>query len=218
MKPIDTFKHQGLRRQLIDELRQKRIDNEDVLKAMMSVPRHFFFDSAFLSFAYTDKAFPIGSGQTISQPYTVAFQTDMLDLKPGMKVLEIGTGSGYQAAVLSKLGVKVFSIERQKQLYRTAQIILRDINPSIKVFYGDGYKGLPGYAPFDRILVTCGAPEIPQSLLPQLKDGGLMIVPVGEGDDQTMTRVHKHADGGLEVSKHGVFRFVPMLPDKSTSV
>lgn len=217
MKQTDTYKHQGLRKNLIEELRSKGIDDEAVLKAMMNVPRHFFFDSAFLNFAYSDKAFPIAAGQTISQPYTVAFQTRLLDLKPGMKVLEIGTGSGYQAAVLSQMGVKVFSVERQRVLFKTAQGILRDLNSTAKVFYGDGYKGLPSFAPFDRVLVTCGAPSVPEPLFAQLKKGGMMVVPVGEGASQEMRRIVKVAEDNYEESAHGVFKFVPMLPDKESA-
>lgn len=217
MKPQDTYKHQGLRKLLIEELRAKGIDNETVLKAMGEVPRHYFFDSAFLNFAYADKAFPIGAGQTISQPYTVAFQSDLLDAAPGMKVLEIGTGSGYQAAILAKTGAKVFSVERQRSLFRTAQSILRDLNSTAKVFYGDGYKGLPAYAPFDRVLVTCGAPDMPEVLLGQLKPGGIMVVPVGRGESQEMKRIVKKDDGSTEVTAHGVFKFVPMLPDKASA-
>lgn len=217
MKREDTYKHQGLRKQLIEELRAKGIRNEAVLKAMADVPRHFFFDSAFLNFAYADKAFPIGAGQTISQPYTVAFQSDLLRAEPGMKVLEIGTGSGYQAAVLAKMGVKVFSVERQRSLFRTAQTILRDLNSTAKVFYGDGYKGLPAYAPFDRILVTCGAPDMPEALIGQLKTDGIMVVPVGEGAAQEMKRIIKGPDDSRAVTAHGVFKFVPMLPDKASA-
>ena len=217
MKPQDTYKHQGLRKLLIEELRAKGIRNEAVLKAVGEVPRHFFFDSAFLNFAYADKAFPIGAGQTISQPYTVAFQSDLLKAEPGMKVLEIGTGSGYQAAILAKMGVKVFSVERQRSLFRTAQHILRDLNSTAKVFYGDGYKGLPAFAPFDRVLVTCGAPDMPEALLGQLKPGGIMVVPVGKGESQKMMRNLKKDDGSTEVTDHGVFKFVPMLPDKASA-
>lgn len=217
MNMTDTFKHQGLRRNLIATLKTKGIENQAVLDAIMKVPRHFFMDSAFLNFAYEDKAFPIGADQTISQPYTVAFQTDLLDVKPGMKILEIGTGSGYQTAVLTNLGCKVFSIERQKSLYKKAQQMLSKLNSTAKLFYGDGYKGLPSFAPFDRILITCGAPYIPDDLIDQLKPGGILVIPIGEGDDQIMTRIVKGADGELEKSTHGVFRFVPMLQNRQTS-
>lgn len=214
---IDTFKHQGLRQRLIDLLREKGIQNEDVLDAMMKVPRHFFMDSAFLKFAYQDKAFPIGANQTISQPYTVAFQTQLLDVKPGMKVLEIGTGSGYQTAVLAELKCKVYSIERQKLLFKKSQNMLKDLNVTAKVFYGDGYKGLPTFAPFDRVLITCGAPHIPEALIEQLKPGGILVVPVGEGDEQVMTRLIKDENKNLSQTTHGIFKFVPMLQDRENS-
>jgi protein-L-isoaspartate(D-aspartate) O-methyltransferase len=214
MKYEDTFKHQGLRRQLVTTLKEKGISNPDVLGAIGRIPRHYFMDSAFLSFAYADQAFPIGSGQTISQPYTVAFQTELLSLKPGMKILEIGTGSGYQTAVLTAMGMKVFTIERQKLLYKSALKILADLNSTAKCFYGDGYKGIPAFAPFDRILITCGAPGMPEGLVGQLKPGGIMVIPIGEGEDQVMTRFVKESDGNLVRSVHGNFRFVPMLPDR----
>lgn len=216
MKMLDTFQHQGLRRGLIKELEAKGITHQQVLDAMMAVPRHFFFDSAFLKFAYDDKAFPIGAGQTISQPYTVAAQSTLLALEPGMKVLEVGTGSGYQAAVLAQMGAKVFSIERQRTLFKIATQQLRAMNTTVKTFYGDGYKGLPAYAPFDRILVTCGAPAVPNELLPQLKPDGIMVVPVGDGDEQVMTRIQMKPDGSMHTTTHGTFSFVPMLPHKAT--
>lgn len=216
MKTLDTFKHQGLRRGLIKELEAKGITDQRVLDAMMAVPRHFFFDSAFLNFAYDDKAFPIGSGQTISQPYTVAAQSALLEVEPGMKILEVGTGSGYQAAVLAQMGAKVYSIERQRALFKAATQQLRHMHTTVQTFYGDGYKGLPAFAPFDRILVTCGAPAVPHDLLPQLKPGGLMVVPVGDGDAQEMTRIEKKPDGSLYTTLHGTFSFVPMLPHKAT--
>lgn len=214
---IDTFKHQGMRRQLIDSLRGKGIVDEQVLDAMMRVPRHFFMDSAFLRFAYQDKAFPIGASQTISQPYTVAFQTELLEVKPGMKVLEIGTGSGYQTAVLSELKCKVFTIERQRLLYKKAQQMLKKLNSTAKVFYGDGYKGLPTFAPFDRVLVTCGAPFIPENLVDQLKPGGILVIPVGDGEEQMMTRLVKEENGSIKQTTHGIFKFVPMLEDRENS-
>lgn len=214
---IDTFKHQGMRRQLIDSLREKGIADEQVLDAMMRVPRHFFMDSAFLRFAYQDKAFPIGANQTISQPYTVAFQTELLNVQPGMKVLEIGTGSGYQTAVLSELKCKVFSIERQRLLFRKAQQMLKKLNSTAKVFYGDGYKGLPTFAPFDRVLVTCGAPFIPEDLIEQLKPGGILVIPVGDGEEQIMTRLIKEENGNTKQTTHGIFKFVPMLEDRENS-
>ncbi len=215
MKQLDSYKHQGLRKQLISELRKKGIGSEAILGSIMKVPRHFFMDSAFLNFAYEDKAFPIGADQTISQPYTVAFQTDLLEVKPGMKILEIGTGSGYQTAVLTNLGCKVYSIERQRLLFKNATKMLSELNSTAKLFYGDGYKGLPSFAPFDRILVTCGAPALPEGLLSQLKPNGIMVVPIGEGANQIMTRLILSADGAKEITAHGDFSFVPMLEHKS---
>lgn len=214
MKPLDSFKHKGLRRKLVSQLRSKGIDNEKVLAAIDRLPRHFFMDSAFLQFAYDDTAFPIGEGQTISQPYTVAVQSDLLDVHPGMKVLEIGTGSGYQAAILFELGAKVYTIERHRPLFKKAKQILSLLNTTVKVFYGDGYKGLPAFAPFDRVLVTCGAPSLPEELINQLKPGGVMVVPIGEGEVQVMSRIVKNPDGTLEQSTHGTFRFVPMLENR----
>lgn len=216
MNEIDSFKHKGLRKKLIDTLRAKKRIDENVLEVMGEIPRHIFMDSAFLQFAYEDQAFPIGAGQTISQPFTVGFQTTLLEPSFQKKVLEIGTGSGYQTAVLSKLGMKVFSIERQKALFKTATQELRKMRIPAKLFYGDGYKGLPSFAPFDRILVTCGAPEIPKTLFPQLKIGGIMVVPVGEGDDQIMHKIVKLGDDDFEITEHGTFKFVPMLENKQS--
>lgn len=211
----DSFRHQGLRRQLTEQIRQKGILNEVVLNAIGKVLRHCFMDQAFLEFAYQDKAFPIDCGQTISQPYTVAYQTQLLDPQKGEKVLEIGTGSGYQAAVLAEAGAKVFSIERHKPLFESTRKRLDSLNYfPIKTFYGDGFKGLPAYAPFDKILVTCGAPQIPTQLLDQLKVGGIMVIPVGPFDEQVMTTVLKKPDGTFEVVTFDRFRFVPMLNDK----
>jgi protein-L-isoaspartate(D-aspartate) O-methyltransferase len=211
----DNFRHQGLRRQLVHSIREKGIDNEGVLDAIGSIPRHAFMDKAFLEYAYQDKAFPIAADQTISQPYTVAFQTQLLDLQAGMKVLEIGTGSGYQTAVLCKIGCKVFSIERHKVLHQRAQRILKELGFNPKLFFGDGFKGLPLFAPFDRILVTCGAAEVPETLLEQLKVGGKMVVPVGPRSEQVMTLILKNDLNEFSRSTHGVFRFVPMLRDKA---
>ena len=215
MNQNDDFKHKGMRRQLIDSLREKGITDQKVLDAMMNVPRHAFLESAFLPFAYDDKPFPIGSGQTISQPYTVAFQTQLLDLKRGQKVLEIGTGSGYQAAVLCELGAKVFTIERHKPLFRKSQRILEELGYRARVFYGDGYKGKPAFGPYDRILITCGAPEIPSALLEQLAPGGILVVPLGSGGLQEMIRIEKDQEGELHTTKHGKFRFVPMIEDRA---
>lgn len=211
----ETFRHKGLRKKLVEVIRQKGITDENVLKAMEIVPRHWFFDSGFMEFAYEDKAFPIGAGQTISQPYTVAFQTQLLQVKRGEKILEVGTGSGYQASILYQMGAKVFSIERQKALYSKSKIMLPEAGFMIKVFFGDGYKGLPTFAPFDKIIVTAGAPFIPEQLTAQLKPGGILVIPVNEMDAQTMTTVKKHADGNLETMQHGRFKFVPLLGDKA---
>ena len=214
----DTFRHKGLRKQLIDLLRAKGISDNNVLDAMNTIPRHFFFDSSFLEFAYEDKAFPIGSGQTISQPYTVAFQSELLQLEKGMRVLEVGTGSGYQASVLAEMGARVFSIERQKLLYDTLKAMNPPLNYRIRLFYGDGYAGLPAYAPFDRILITAAAPFIPEALITQLKTGGILVAPVGKNDIQIMTRVTKLSDTEVKTETHGTFRFVPMLTDKAQDV
>lgn len=214
-KFADTFRHKGLRKKLVESIRQKGIKDEKVLKAVEAVPRHLFFDSGFLEFAYEDKAFPIGAGQTISQPYTVAFQTELLHIKKGDKVLEVGTGSGYQASILYQMGAKVFSIERQRVLFSKAKEYLPRMGFAVKVFFGDGYNGLPAFAPFDKIIVTAGAPYIPEALTGQLKPGGIMVIPVDEGETQLMTTVEKNADGSLKVSYHGRFRFVPLLGDKS---
>ena len=208
---IDSYKHKGLRKNLVDTIREKGIVSEDVLEAIGRIPRHLFLDSSFLEFAYQDKPFPIGSGQTISQPYTVAFQTELLEITPGDKVLEIGTGSGYQACVLEELGAKVFSIERQKKLYLRTKAFLSELGYKARLFYGDGYKGLPAFAPFDKILVTAGAPQLPEALTAQLKIGGMIVIPVGRGDIQLMYRYIKEADGHIREENHGTFRFVPLL-------
>ena len=210
----DNFKHQGMRKMLMDGIRKKGINDEKVLAAMMQVPRHFFFDQAFLNQAYSDHAFKIGSGQTISQPYTVAYQTSLLKLSKGEKILEIGTGSGYQTCILCKLGAKVFSIERQKELFDRTQKLLPLMGYSPKLFYGDGYKGLPGYAPFDKILVTCGAPFIPEELVKQLKIGGILVIPVGAGEIQMMTLIHKISEEEIGKTELKEFRFVPMLENR----
>jgi protein-L-isoaspartate(D-aspartate) O-methyltransferase len=208
----DTYRHKGLRKQLIESLRQKNITDERVLSAMEKIPRHFFLDSSFLEFAYQDKPFPIGSGQTISQPYTVAFQTELLQVEKGHKVLEIGTGSAYQACVLAEIGAKVYSIERQRKLYlKTKSFVEHKMPYKLNLFLADGNEGLPAYAPFDRILITAAAPEIPQPLIDQLKVGGLMVIPLGAGDTQNMLRIIKTADNAVEEETHGDFRFVPLL-------
>jgi protein-L-isoaspartate(D-aspartate) O-methyltransferase len=212
---IDTYKHKGLRSQLVQTIRSKGIMDINVLNAIEKVPRHFFFDSSFLNFAYEDKAFPIGSGQTISQPYTVAFQTELLEIKKGDKVLEVGTGSGYQACILAEMGARVYSVERQKSLYAKALKFIPSIGYIVKVFFGDGYQGLPAFAPFDKIIVTAGAPFIPDALVAQLKSGGILVIPIGGGDIQIMTTITKIAESECIKREHGTFRFVPLLEDKT---
>lgn len=212
---IDDYKHQGLRRQLVALLKEKGIVDEAVLTAIGKVPRHYFMDSQFDHFAYKDMAFKIGAGQTISQPYTVAVQSSLLEVSKGMKVLEIGTGSGYQAAVLVEMGVKLYSIERQRALYDTSKKLLDKMNYKLKQFFGDGFAGQPAFAPFDRIIVTCGAPGIPPQLIEQLIPGGRMVIPVGEGETQIMKLIIKNVDGSYSEEEHGAFKFVPMLKDKA---
>ena len=208
----DNYRHKGMRKNLVEELRNKGIKDENVLNAINNVPRHVFLDSSFVEFAYQDKAFPIGSGQTISQPFTVAFQTSLLEIQKNMKVLEIGTGSGYQACVLAEMGAKVFSIERQRKLYMKTKSFLSEFPYRIKTFLGDGNKGLPTYGPFDRVIITAAAPEIPQSLVDQLKIGGMMVIPLSENEEcQTMLRLTKQEDGSMKRETYGDFRFVPML-------
>ncbi len=212
---IDTFKHKGLRKKLIEVLKIKGINSNVVLEAINNIPRHQFLDNAFLEFAYNDVAFPIGAGQTISQPYTVAFQSQLLNISKGEKVLEIGTGCGYQTAVLCELGAKVFTIERQKLLYEKTRIFLPKLNYTPKFFYGDGYLGLPTFAPFHKIIVTAGAPYIPEHLKQQLMVGGKLIIPVGEGDIQIMHEILKTANSTYETKLHGEFKFVPLLEQKA---
>jgi protein-L-isoaspartate(D-aspartate) O-methyltransferase len=204
-----------MRRKLVDEIRAKGIRNEQILDAIGNIPRHLFLDSSFIEFAYQDKPFPIGSGQTISQPYTVAFQTQLLEIQPRDKVLEIGTGSGYQACVFAEMGAKVYSIERQKKLYTKTKEFLHNLGYRVQLFYGDGFKGLPTYAPFDKILITAAAPVVPQALLDQLKTGGVLVLPLGAENTQVMKRIIKLPDGAYREEDHGFFRFVPMLPDKA---
>ena len=211
----DTYRHKGLRRLLVDEIQKKGISDEAVLEAIGRIPRHAFMDSSFINFSYKDSAFPIGAGQTISQPYTVAFQTQLLEVKPHEKVLEIGTGSGYQAAVLSEMGANVYTIERQRELYLKSQQLLHQLGYKMQFFYGDGYAGLPAFAPYDKILVTAGATEIPESLVNQLKIGGRMVVPVGGSDGQEMTLIVKKSESETEVTYHGTFIFVPFLKGKA---
>ena len=213
MRPTeDTYRHKGLRKKLVEGVRGKGIGDERVLAALERIPRHFFLDSAFDEVAYEDKAFPIGEGQTISQPYTVAYQSQLLEVLPFMKVLEIGTGSAYQAVVLAEMGAQVYSIERQKKLFEANKqfAFLRKF-PSIKLFYGDGYEGLPTFAPFDRVLISAAAPEIPPKLVEQLKPGGKMVIPLGAGEVQRMMRITKLENGALKEEVFDQFSFVPMV-------
>jgi protein-L-isoaspartate(D-aspartate) O-methyltransferase len=218
----DEYLFMGKRRRLVEVLKEKGITDQKVLKAIEKVPRHLFFDTstarpALLDHAYSDKALPIGAGQTISQPYTVAFQSMHLEIKPGDKVLEIGTGCGYQTAVLLELGAKVFSIERQKTLFDKTKLFLPYIGyKGARLVYGDGYKGLPQFAPFDKIIVTAGAPYIPNDLLVQMKPGALMLIPLGEGAVQEMVWLKKTSEKSFDRKALGNFRFVPLLQDKST--
>lgn len=216
MRPTeDTYRHKGLRKKLAQTVQAKGISDDRVLDAILEVPRHFFLESAFDELAYEDRAFPIGEGQTISQPYTVAYQSQLLELKPFMKVLEIGTGSAYQAVVLAEMGAQVYTIERQKKLFDSNKLFpLLKKYTTIKFFYGDGYQGLPTYAPFDRVLITAAAPEIPQKLIEQLKVGGLMVIPLGAGDTQQMMRLTKLENGKLKEEVFENFSFVPMLGGK----
>jgi len=212
----DTYRHKGLRKKLIDSLRDKGITDDNVLNAMMNIPRHFFLDTALEHIAYQDRAFPIGEGQTISQPYTVAFQTQLLEITPFQKVLEIGTGSAYQAMVLAEMGATVFTIERQKKLFDlNKSFILRNKYHSIKFFYGDGFEGLPTFAPFDKVIITAAAPFIPPKLIEQLKSRGKMVIPVDDSGSQKMMRITKNADGTLDEETFSDFSFVPMLKGRS---
>ncbi len=210
----DNLRQQGLRKKLIQEIIRKGIKNKDVLNAMGFIPRHIFMDQAFERFAYQDQAFPIAAGQTISQPYTVAFQTELLEVKAGDKVLEVGTGSGYQASVLCQMGVKVFTIERQKELFDKSKHFFKLMNYRPYQKFGDGYNGLPAYAPFDGIIVTAGAPFIPKALLSQLKIGGRLVIPVGD-EEQVMTRVVRVSEKEFSKKEFGNFKFVPFLKGKS---
>ena len=210
----DNYRHKGMRQQLVQVLKNKGITDANVLNAIGAVPRHVFLESMFVEFAYQDKAFPIGSGQTISQPFTVAMQSQLLCVSKGIKVLEIGTGSGYQACILGHMGAKVFTIERQRNLYQKTKPFLEEFPYHIKTFLGDGNKGLPTFAPFDRILITAAAPEIPQELVNQLKTGGIMVIPLNDEADATkqrMLRLTKQPDGTMLREEFGDCRFVPML-------
>jgi len=212
---VDSFKHKGLRQKLVDVLISKGITDKGVLNAISKVPRHLFMDSGFLDHAYQDKAFPIAANQTISQPYTVAFQTELLEVNENDKVLEIGTGSGYQTAVLCLLGAEVYSVERQLELFKKSSLFLPKIGFVVKrLVFGDGYKGLKEDAPFDRILVTAGAPYVPKELLSQLKIGGRLVIPIGN-EEQIMTLYIRTGPKTFEKYEHGKFKFVPMLENKS---
>lgn len=219
----DEYLFKGKRKRLVEQLRLKGIKSEKVLSSIEKIPRHLFFDPttgrpALLDHAYSDKALPIGAGQTISHPYTVAFQTEQLEIKPGEKVLEIGTGCGYQTAVLIEMGAKVYSIERQKTLFDKTKLFLPYIGyTGAKLIYGDGYKGLPQFAPFDKIIVTAGAPYIPNDLLTQLNVGGVMLIPLGEGETQEMVWLKKVSESNFDKKTLGNFKFVPLLQNKSGS-
>ena len=211
----DTAKHQGLRNQLISVLKNKGITDRSVLDAIQKIPRHLFLNSSFEDYAYQDKAFPIGAGQTISQPYTVAFQSQLLEVQKDHKVLEIGTGSGYQTAVLCAIGAKVYTVERQNELFKSTSLLLPKLGIRPKhISFGDGYKGLPNHAPFDSIIVTAGAPIIPKPLMAQLKIGGRLVIPLGE-EHQIMTLLIRKNDTQFEKHEFGEFRFVPLLENKN---
>jgi protein-L-isoaspartate(D-aspartate) O-methyltransferase len=207
----DSLQHKGLRKHLVETITGKGINDPQILAAIGKIPRHLFMESGFEKFAYKDQAFPIGAGQTISQPYTVAFQTQLLQIKPNAKILEIGTGSGYQSAVLIELGAQVFTIERQHELYVKAQQLLPSLGYLPRFFFGDGYKGLPTYGPFDGIIVTAGAPFIPENLKLQLKVGGRLVIPVGGGNYQVMTLIVRVDNNTFEQEELGSFAFVPLL-------
>ncbi|MEY3323944.1 MAG: hypothetical protein RL316_1665 [Bacteroidota bacterium] len=218
MRPVeDKHRHQGLRHKLVDQLKKAGISDENVLQAIAQVPRHFFLDSAFAEIAYENRSFPIGEGQTISHPYTVAYQTQLLSVQKYERVLEVGTGSAYQAVVLATLGAQVYTIERQRKLYDSnKQFEWLQKQPGLKFFYGDGYQGLPTFAPFDKILITAAAPQVPSALLEQLRPGGWMVVPVGEGNIQQMRKITKLSNGTLREETFDEFSFVPMLVGKES--
>lgn len=210
----DSYKHRGMRKTLVKTIIAKGISDQNVIAAIGKVPRHYFFDNALIAHAYQDKAFPIGEGQTISQPFTVAFQSEKLNVKPGDKVLEVGTGSGYQACILLELGAKVYTIEYQKKLYERTRKFLPKMGYKPYFFSGDGSKGLPAKAPFDKIIVTAGAPSVPKSLIEQLKIGGTLIIPVGDNDSQKMLRVTKQGEKKIKKESFDYFSFVPLLGDE----
>ena len=206
----DTYRTQGLRKQLVEELKKKGIQDTNVLSAIALVPRHFFLSSSLLEHAYNDVPLPIACKQTISQPYTVARQTELLEVKKNLRILEIGTGSGYQAAILHKMEARVYTIERHRELYESAKQLFQNMSYAIGIKYGDGYKGWEEFAPYDRILITCGAAELPQNLLKQLRPNGILVAPIGESE-QIMTKVLKLSEDEFETTTHGNYRFVPML-------
>ena len=214
-KLVDNYREKGARKKLVELLREKGIADEKVLKAIGKVPRHYFFDETFWTQAYKDIAFPIGDGQTISQPYTVAYQTELLNIKPGDKVLEIGTGSGYQTCILLELGAKVFTIERQENLYKRTSQVLPHIGYHAEFFYGDGSKGIAEHAPFDKIIVTAGAPMVPEIMLKQLKIGGILVIPVGDENSQKMITVIRVSEKDYEQISLDTFRFVPLVGEKA---
>ena len=211
LKLEDTYLHKGKRKALVAELRKKGIQNEAVLEAINTLPRHFFFDTALISHAYEDKAFPIGEGQTISQPYTVAFQSSLLEVAPGNKILEIGTGSGYQACILHLLGAKVISIEYQKKLFEHTNRFLQRLGIQLQLFFGDGTGGVPAHAPYDKIIVTAGAPVVPEALIQQLKIGGILVIPVGDRSKQAMVKITKKSATEVQREEFEGFAFVPLL-------
>lgn len=211
LKLEDTYLHKGKRKALVAELRKKGIQNEAVLEAINTLPRHFFFDTALISHAYEDKAFPIGEGQTISQPYTVAFQSSLLEVTPGDKILEIGTGSGYQACILHLLGAEVYSIEYQKKLFEHTNRFLQRLGIQLHLFYGDGTAGVPKHAPYDKIIVTAGAPVVPEALIQQLKIGGILVIPVGDRSKQAMVKITKKSATEIQREEFEGFAFVPLL-------
>ena len=209
---IDGYRHKGLRKKLVEELKIKGIKDARILAAVGKIPRHFFLEKAFEDWAYKDQAFPIGSDQTISQPFTVAYQTHLLDISVGDKILEIGTGSGYQAAVLSEMGAKVYTIERQSKLYERTCVLLKKMGYShIRTYLNDGMKGLPRFAPYDKILVTAAAKAVPPALLEQLSIEGHLVIPVGHGDVQIMLRITHLKSGDYKTEEFDRFKFVPLL-------
>ena len=211
LKLEDTYLHKGKRKALVAELRKKGIQNESVLEAINTLPRHFFFDTALISHAYEDKAFPIGEGQTISQPYTVAFQSSLLEVIPGDKILAIGTGSGYQASILHLLGAEVISIEYQKKLFEHTSRFLQRLGIQLQLFYGDGTGGVPAHAPYDKIIVTAGAPVVPEALIQQLKIGGILVIPIGDRSKQAMVKITKKSAAEIQREEFDGFAFVPLL-------